>query len=242
MTAALANDTAYQRHPISGTFEIADRQRLASMADDIRVNGLRHDIVLYEGMILDGWCRYNACLRAKVEPRFREFGSLETDGDDPFLFAWSENGERRHSQDGQLVLAAQRLTNLREKLARKLRLGKIQRQLPVVSEDAQAVAQTKERGVPELVEAVERGDYSAHEAAQVAKLDEDEQRKVLAKAKEPTKPKRAKQEDNGMRSVVVELTPVDVAALKSMLHVAERSVHAEVRAGAEVVRRVVPWV
>jgi len=50
----------------------------AALAEDIRANGLREPIVLFEGAILDGRNRYRACIAAGVDPRFEIY-----DGNDP---------------------------------------------------------------------------------------------------------------------------------------------------------------
>jgi hypothetical protein len=76
----------------------------ASMAKDIERDGQREAIVLYEGKILDGRHRYEACMRLGRQPRTREFGSEASDGSSPTRFAHSMNVERRHVD--KAVLAA----------------------------------------------------------------------------------------------------------------------------------------
>lgn len=65
-------------------------ERLAELVADIEQNGLVHPIVTCDGMILDGRNRFRACKMANVEPRFVDF-----DGDNPYRYAWSTNGQRR---------------------------------------------------------------------------------------------------------------------------------------------------
>ena len=81
----------YEAHPAADRMPAMDDERLAELANDIRANGLRNEIVLYEGMILDGRNRQRACQIAGVPPRYT---SLDSDAD-PYAFVWSQNGERR---------------------------------------------------------------------------------------------------------------------------------------------------
>lgn len=62
------------------------KPELNSLADSIRRHGLRHPITLYQGRILDGKCRYRACLLAGVAPSFVEF-----QGDDLAALAYVES-------------------------------------------------------------------------------------------------------------------------------------------------------
>jgi hypothetical protein len=48
-------------------------------------------IVLFEGKILDGRNRYNACKQAGVSPQYREF-----EGGNPWQYVWDHNGQRRN--------------------------------------------------------------------------------------------------------------------------------------------------
>ena len=63
----------------------------AALAEDIRVNGLAHPVVLFEGRVLDGWHRFTACEHAGVELRTVEYG-----GKDPVAYVLSVNLSRRH--------------------------------------------------------------------------------------------------------------------------------------------------
>ncbi len=88
--------TPYELHPLCSLFPRMIGAEFDALRDDIKANGLRHPIVLKEGMILDGGNRYKACLAAGVEPVFIEFsgGSLVE-------FVLSQNLHRRHMTPGQ---------------------------------------------------------------------------------------------------------------------------------------------
>lgn len=89
----------YQFHPIADIFPLLPEAELLELADDIRVNGLNHPIVLFECKVLDGRNRYTACQRAGVAPKFIEFaGKTATDA---LEYVWSENFHRRHLTSSQ---------------------------------------------------------------------------------------------------------------------------------------------
>lgn len=82
-----------------------DGAEFDSLVADVKANGLRHPIVLHDGMILDGGNRYRACIAAGIEPEFVNF-----DGDSIVAFVLSANLHRRHMTPGQqaaIVASAQ---------------------------------------------------------------------------------------------------------------------------------------
>jgi hypothetical protein len=59
-----------RRHPIC---EIWPEYDITDMASDVAERGQDQDILLYEGMVLDGWHRYLSALKARKIPTFIEF-------------------------------------------------------------------------------------------------------------------------------------------------------------------------
>src|SRR5689334_3077387 len=86
-----------QRHPLSALFSQYDLEgeKLDDLAADIKEFGIREPIKLYKGQVLDGWNRYTAAIRAKVEPVTLEVGEDEPDFD-AWAFVLSANVQRRH--------------------------------------------------------------------------------------------------------------------------------------------------
>jgi hypothetical protein len=85
------SENTLEPHPTAEIFPMLDQDELDALAADIKGHGLRELITLYEGKILDGRNRYQACLGAGIEPRFEEFT-----GADPVAFVISKNIRRRH--------------------------------------------------------------------------------------------------------------------------------------------------
>ena len=51
----------YEFHPIANVFPLMKGDEFKRFKKDIRTNKLREQIIIYEGKILDGRNRYNAC-------------------------------------------------------------------------------------------------------------------------------------------------------------------------------------
>lgn len=84
------------QHPLSAAFPAMAEDDLAALAADIKTNGLRHPVVLWQGQVLDGWHRFAACKSAGVEARTVQF-----DGADPVAYVLSVNLARRHLTPAQ---------------------------------------------------------------------------------------------------------------------------------------------
>ena len=92
-----------KQHPLSAAFPSMPEADWAALAEDIRVNGLAHPVVLFEGRVLDGWHRFTACEHAGVRLR-----TVEYEGKDPAAYVLSANLSRRH------LTATQRATAVLE--------------------------------------------------------------------------------------------------------------------------------
>jgi hypothetical protein len=82
-------------------------EELGELADDIMLNGLHQPIVLYQGQILDGRNRYQACELAGIEPDCTEY-----EGDDPLGYVLSLNLHRRHLTASQRAALAAEIANM----------------------------------------------------------------------------------------------------------------------------------
>lgn len=80
------------RHPLSERYgPTMSAEELHGLADDIKAHGLHEPIIMYEGMVLAGWNRYQACQIAGYEPQFRE----KPESSDPVAVAFGTNFIRR---------------------------------------------------------------------------------------------------------------------------------------------------
>jgi DNA modification methylase len=94
--------TGQKWHPIACIFPMLPYDKLKELADDIRNHGQRVPIVMYEGKVLDGRNRWDACEIAGVKPITKEFTGSKQDA---LAFVWSMNKERRQLNSGQLAVS-----------------------------------------------------------------------------------------------------------------------------------------
>jgi len=80
-----------ENHKIAEIFPLMSAEEFTALKKDIEEHGLFDDIITYEGLILDGRNRENACLELDIEPRYTEF-----QGKNPLTFVISHNLHRRH--------------------------------------------------------------------------------------------------------------------------------------------------
>jgi ParB-like chromosome segregation protein Spo0J len=189
-------------HPICLLIPSADEYELQDLSDDIRAHGLIDPIVLFEGMILDGRNRSVACERAGVAPRYVQFGGGR---EDALILVISHNLKRRHLNKQSIadaLVAAEdfnlhytlaepaaslsdaesrgaqsviKITEPKTASSRKLAqaAGRVVSHAMIA-----ATRKVKERGEPELQEAVKRGRIGVQDAAKAADLPPEIQKAI----------------------------------------------------------------
>ena len=169
-------------HPAADIFPMMPESELAALADDIRANGLREPVWLYEGQILDGRNRYVACQLADVEPATREWM-----GADPVAFVVSMNLHRRHLNESQRGMSAARAatmqrgrpeTNSPRGLFTQPEAASM---LNVGLNTVKRARTVLDRGTPEMIQKVDDGSLTVTEAVKaMAATERAEQREALA--------------------------------------------------------------
>jgi N6-adenosine-specific RNA methylase IME4 len=168
-------------HPLAEIFPLIEGYEFAGLVDDIRANGLREPVVLLQGQILDGRNRYRACATAGVACRFENYT-----GNDPLGYVISLNLRRRHLDESQRAMVAAKIATLRDgqrqvgKFADVPTQGRAASLLNVSERTVRHARDVVEHGVPELRQAVERGEVSVSAAADVATMALEAQRELLA--------------------------------------------------------------
>jgi len=219
-----------EQHELSAKFSRMSPEAIEAMAEDIKQNGLQHSILLYEGKVLDGWNRYEACLKAGVNPRTTIFR-----GTDPAAIVISENIHRRHDlTPGQRALMVVEIrswakTGKPAKGAAVAPLATVATMAEEAGTGERLVQQAKvvsANGIPALKEAVKKEEIAIEKAAAVAKKPKREQAKALKEAKEkkpklPKKPSAAKpKQDDGRVKELLAQSDEDakrIAALEAVV-------------------------
>jgi ParB-like chromosome segregation protein Spo0J len=227
----------YETHPAADVFPMMEGDEFKKFVEDIREHGLHHPIVriwvddpMYHGqrkpLILDGRNRLRAAYEACIPLRFEDY-----EGDDPVVFVASMNINRRQLDKSQVALALAKLANIahgsnqHRRASEEGPIGPSSLTLKEAADKAEVsprqIKRAKavlKRGAPELVEAVERGDVSISAAAEVARLDVDEQRTVTSKGADAVTAKAAEIREERKAKAEVPESRVSVAETKSPRH------------------------
>jgi hypothetical protein len=119
----------YEFHHAANLFplmEECDPEGFKTLVGDIRKNGLLLSIVLYEGKILDGRNRYQACKAAGITPNFSDWNKLSTKYEhniSPLEYVISKNLYRRHLTDDQRAAVASEMVPMLAEEAKKRMLA-----------------------------------------------------------------------------------------------------------------------
>ncbi len=88
-------------HELATILPPLDEEQTKELAKDIKANGLREPITIFEDKILDGRNRYNACKLAGYHLGPDDIAEFDPEKGDPVVFVYSMNIARRHLTVGQ---------------------------------------------------------------------------------------------------------------------------------------------
>jgi N6-adenosine-specific RNA methylase IME4 len=171
-------------HPLANVFPLLQGAAFDGFTADIAAHGVREQITLYQGKILDGRNRYRASIVAGVPCPMRIY-----DGDDPAGFVVSENLVRRHLGPSERAMVGARMVTLQWGQRADYAEGQIctsaAAKLVGVSERSVKSARVVlEHGIAALQQAVDSGRIAVHEAASAARYSPDAQADFVASGKQ----------------------------------------------------------
>jgi ParB-like chromosome segregation protein Spo0J len=179
---SIRNGKHLEIDPLATLFPPMAEEEFARLKADIATHGQLEPIWTHRGRVIDGRHRLRACRELGLEPVIREY-----DGDGTVLdFVIAKNLHRRHLSANQRALVAAKLASLS-----RGRPSKTARKQAVTQSDAaallrigrttvQGARQVLDRGVPELVAAVERDAIKVSTAAAIAGLRAKQQANLVA--------------------------------------------------------------
>jgi hypothetical protein len=184
----------YQQHPLSAAFPPMTPEEFESLRESVHVNGVLNPITIYEGMVLDGWHRYQAALELGMDCPEAE---LE-DWIDPKDFVLAQNKNRRHITMAQLAMATTAVhewhpAHRPNKSAGPAELSKTSAELAeIAGTSTRTIDQAKSvlrNASPEVQEAVKSGKIGLEKAQKISKLPKDKQAAAIDKPIAPERPR-----------------------------------------------------
>lgn len=159
-------------HEYANLFPMMTPQENSALVADMRENGYDKTapIILYQGKILDGRNRYSAAQELGINAPFVNY-----DGDDPLGFVIRHNLTRRHLNETQRAGVAAKIANIErgefsgnQSVSPNLEIPKISiskaAEMMNVGKSTVATYKAVAAAAPELIEKMNAGTMTAHEA------------------------------------------------------------------------------
>jgi ParB-like chromosome segregation protein Spo0J len=176
----------YEQHPLSAAFPPMTPEEYQSLRDSIDSHGVLNPITIYEGMVIDGWHRYQAAMELGMDcPEAELDESL-----DPKDFVLAQNKNRRHITMSQLAMATAAVyewipVGRPNNSAMMALLNKTNDELAEISGTSKrTIARAKavmKDATPEVQNAVKSGKIGLHKAQEISKLPKEKQAAAIDK-------------------------------------------------------------
>jgi len=181
-----------KQHPLSAAFPRMSADEFQELEDSITNNGVLNPITLFDGMVLDGWHRYQAATETSMDCPAVEIEFSDLAGAQDFVLA--QNKARRHISASQLALATTAVYQWRPNGLNQFTEKRVDTQCPPSKTTAElaeisgvhpnTIKQAKAvqtHGAPEVLEAVRSGSMGLPKAAAIARLPKSEQAGALTR-------------------------------------------------------------
>lgn len=179
----------YTQHPLSAAFPAMHADEYQALLDSVIEIGIQNPITIYDGMVIDGWHRFNAANEAGLPCPSVSLGDV-----DPRDFVLAQNKARRNLTASQ---RADAVTSVYQWVASNVGRPRGEATSPLAKTNAElaAIAGTTTRTIQQakavhagavqaVQDAVKTGAVSVETAAAVAKLPAKEQNKIAAQGPE----------------------------------------------------------
>ncbi|TDX72614.1 N6-adenosine-specific RNA methylase IME4 [Neorhizobium sp. R1-B] len=183
----------YPHHVLADLFPMLSDGELNELAEDIAARGQENPVWIFQGRIIDGRNREEACHRAGIVPRYCEY-----QGDDPLGFVLSLNLRRRHLTESQRAMVAAKIVDWERGInqvtsgSANLPTREAARRLSISERAVVSAKRIREHGSENLIRAIDSGKISVSAGAELSYLErqaqEDalraEKKQILQRAKE----------------------------------------------------------
>ncbi len=187
----------YAFHSMTHHFPFLHGEEMEDLIQDIRTNGLRHPIVLFENEILDGRNRYLACDQAGVTPRYECFSGTRQEA---FRYMVSCNLHRRHLNESQRAMIAAELVKAAEEEGTRLSKSEAADLMNVSRSSLYSAKHVREKGTPSLIAEVQAGNLSVAMAEKIAAQPRRVQQRIVTLAEKASMMVR-------LREIQTEISP-----------------------------------
>jgi hypothetical protein len=177
-----AKSMEYEFHELANVFPLLDTrgEEFGKLKEDVGTNGQREPIAIFQGKILDGRNRYNACKLLYKTPETK----MLDEKTDAIAFVISANVRRRHLNANQRAMAAAKLANYKlgdNQHSQGLSIDRASKMFNVGQASTNRCRKVLSDGVSELVSLVEQNKIAASVAAKVAGLPKEKQAELVKK-------------------------------------------------------------
>ncbi len=194
-------------HPAAEIFPMMDAQAFSQLVADIEANGVQTTIKLVgetreEAQLIDGRNRLKAMLQLGMDPHDYADVIHPDDLGDPVQYVLSLNLHRRHLSESQRSMVANKVATLKHGGHSEISIdisttqSAAAEQLNVGVASVRRARKVSDHAVPEIVDAVERGDVSVSAAAEVADLPQAEQKALAEQGPKAIKEAASKKRHN----------------------------------------------
>jgi ParB-like chromosome segregation protein Spo0J len=175
----------YQQHPLSAAFPPMTPEEFQSLKDSIEAHGVLNPITIYEGMVIDGWHRYQAAMDLVMDCPEAELDEWL----DPKDFVLAQNKNRRHITAAQLAMATTAVyewvpRGRQNKPAMSAGLKTSAELAEISGTSERTIRQAKsvmKNATPEVQDAVKSGKIGLYKAQEISKLPKDKQAAAIDK-------------------------------------------------------------
>ncbi|TWF53246.1 Spo0J and IME4 domain-containing protein [Neorhizobium alkalisoli] len=192
-TIAPPTGERFPHHALADLFPMLSDAELNELSDDIAARGQENPVWIFQGQIVDGRNREEACHRAGIVPKYSEYR-----GDDPLGFVLSLNLRRRHLTESQRAMVAAKIVDWERGMnqssagSANLPTREAARRLSISERAVVSAKRIREHGSLALIQAIDSGRIKVSAGAEISYLERQaqdeairaEERQIAARAKE----------------------------------------------------------